>query len=190
MHCWRTKYELISNVLLWTPSHGRAKAGRPARTYIQQLCVDMGCNLEDLPEAINDREVWRERDGDMHASSTTRWWDESMIKKQLYGIKYSYQIIIVLKCSVCRGCRIHWLHLCNGVRLHPTGFLDIILNNLMVRLQYWSFISFIASGRSSGLHPISSHSCCMYVRAGRPAFSRPYVGVHRSISFMSSSLFL
>ena len=38
-------------------------------------------------------------------------------------------------------------------------------------------LSFIASGRSSGLHPVSSHSCCMYVRAGRPAFARPYVGV-------------
>ena len=26
--------ELISDVLQWTPSHGREKAGRPARTYI------------------------------------------------------------------------------------------------------------------------------------------------------------
>ena len=51
-------------------------------------------------------------------------------------------------------------------------------------------LSFIASGRSSGLHPVSSHSCWMYVRAGRPAFSRPYVGVHRSTSLMSSSLLL
>ena len=50
--------------------------------------------------------------------------------------------------------------------------------------------SFIASGRSSGLHPVSSHSCCIYVRAGRPAFARPYVGVHRSTSLMSSSLLL
>ena len=49
-------------------------------------------------------------------------------------------------------------------------------------------LSFIASGSSSGLHPVSSHSCCMYVRAGRPAFARPYVGVHRSTSLMSSSL--
>ena len=48
--------------------------------------------------------------------------------------------------------------------------------------------SFIASGWSSGLHPISSHSCCMYVRAGCPAFAWPYVGVHRSTSLMSSSL--
>ena len=51
-------------------------------------------------------------------------------------------------------------------------------------------LSFIASGRSSGLHPVSSHSCCMYVRAGRPAFARPYVGIHRSTSLMSSSLLL
>ena len=51
-------------------------------------------------------------------------------------------------------------------------------------------LSFIAFGRSSGLHPVSSHSCCMYVRAGRPAFAWPCVGVHRSTSLMSSSLLL
>ena len=43
-------------------------------------------------------------------------------------------------------------------------------------------LSFIASVRSSGLYPVSSLSCCMYVRSGRPAFARPYVGVHRSTS--------
>ena len=51
-------------------------------------------------------------------------------------------------------------------------------------------LSFIASSRSSGLHPVSSHCCCMYVRAGRPAFAQPYVGVHRSTSLISSSLLL
>ena len=51
-------------------------------------------------------------------------------------------------------------------------------------------LSFIALGRSSGLHPVSSHSCCMYVRAGRPAFAWTYAGVHRSTSLMSSSLLL
>ena len=51
-------------------------------------------------------------------------------------------------------------------------------------------LSFIASGRSSGLHPVSSHSCCMYVQAGHSAFARPYAGVHRSTSLMSSSLLL
>ena len=51
-------------------------------------------------------------------------------------------------------------------------------------------LSFIASGRSSGLHPVSSQSCCMYVRAGCPTFARPYVGVHMSTSLMSLSLLL
>ena len=70
-HCWRSRDELISDVLLWTPTHGRAKAGRPARTYIQQLCEDTGCCPEDLPEAMNDREKWRERVRDIRATSTT-----------------------------------------------------------------------------------------------------------------------
>ena len=26
-HCWRSREELISDVLLWTPTHSRAKAG-------------------------------------------------------------------------------------------------------------------------------------------------------------------
>ena len=73
-HCWRSRDELISDVLLWTPTYGRAKAGRLARTYIQQLCEDTGCSPEDLPEAMNDREKWRERVRDICASGTTWWW--------------------------------------------------------------------------------------------------------------------
>ena len=57
-HCWRSRDKLISDVLQWTPSHGRVKAGRPAQTYIQQLCADTGCSPEDLLEAIDDREGW------------------------------------------------------------------------------------------------------------------------------------
>ena len=73
-HCWRSKDELISDVLLWTPAYGQVKAGRPVRTYIQQLCEDTRCSPEDLPEAMNDREKWRERVRYMRASGTTWWW--------------------------------------------------------------------------------------------------------------------
>ena len=73
-HCWRSKDELISDVLLWTPTYGQAKAGRPARTYIQQLCEDTGCNPEDLPEAMNNREKWRERVWDIRVGGTIWWW--------------------------------------------------------------------------------------------------------------------
>ena len=64
------------------------------------------------------------------------------------------------------------------------------LSRISLTLSRHFSLSFITSSRSSGLHPISSHSCCMYVRDGRPAFARLYVGVHRSISLMSSSLLL
>ena len=73
-HCRRSRDELISDVLLCTPTYGRAKAGRPARTYIQQLYEDTGCSPEDLPETMNDREKWRERVRDIRASGTTWWW--------------------------------------------------------------------------------------------------------------------
>ena len=73
-HCRRSRDELRRDILLWTPTHGRAKAGRPARTYIQQLCEDTGCCPEDLPRAMNDREEWRERVRDIRATSATWWW--------------------------------------------------------------------------------------------------------------------
>ena len=48
-HFWRSKDELISDVLLWKPTHGHASVGRPARTYIDQLCEDAGCTAGELP---------------------------------------------------------------------------------------------------------------------------------------------
>ena len=68
---WRSKDELISDVLPWTPAYGQAKAGQPAQTYTQQLWEDTGCSPEDLPKVMNDREKWRERVRDIRASGTT-----------------------------------------------------------------------------------------------------------------------
>ena len=73
-HCWRSRDELISDVLQWTPSYGQAKAGWPAWIYIQQICKDTGCCSEDMPEAMNNREDWREKVRDIRAGSTTWWW--------------------------------------------------------------------------------------------------------------------
>ena len=73
-HCWRSRDELISDVLLWTPTYGRVKAGRPVWTYIPQQCEDTGCSPEDLPEVMNDGEKWRERVRDIRAGGTTWWW--------------------------------------------------------------------------------------------------------------------
>ena len=100
-HCWRSRDKLISDVLLWTPSHRQAKAGRPARTYIQQLCSNMRCSPEDLPEAMDDRERWQERVRDICADSMTWWWWYSYCNRvfMLFGNKLYLMIsILTVKC--------------------------------------------------------------------------------------------
>ena len=66
----------------------------------------------------------------------------------------------------------------------------VLAARISLTLSRHSSLSFIALGRSSGQQPVSSHSCWMYVRAGRPAFARPCVGIHKSTSLMSLSLLL
>ena len=66
----------------------------------------------------------------------------------------------------------------------------VLAARISLTLSRHSSLSFIALGRSSGQHPVSSHSCWMYVRAGRPTFARPCVGIHKSTSLMSSPLLL
>ena len=96
-HCWRSKNELVSDVLLWTPTYGQAKAGRPARTYIQQLCEDTGYNSEDLPGAMNDREKWRQIVRDIRAGGTTWWWWRWCITNN--SIKHQSFVYALLNCQ-------------------------------------------------------------------------------------------
>ena len=65
-----------------------------------------------------------------------------------------------------------------------------IITDIHDSLSRHTSLTSIAFGRSSGLHSLSTQSCCMQVRAERPAFARPYEGVYRSTSLVSSSLLL
>ena len=43
-HCWKSRDELINDILLWTPAYGWSNAGRPARTYssyerVKDICA-------------------------------------------------------------------------------------------------------------------------------------------------------
>ena len=96
-HCWRSRDELISDVLLWTPTHGRAKAGRPARTYIQQLCEDTGCCPEDLPRAMNVR--------DIRATCAIWWWWWLCIRKKEEILLYFFLLVVTrLLCMFIDSC--------------------------------------------------------------------------------------
>ena len=48
------KLRIKSKVLLWTPKHVHTNSGQPARNYMYQLCIDMGCGQEDLSGTMND----------------------------------------------------------------------------------------------------------------------------------------
>ena len=71
--CRRSKDEFISDVLLWTTTHGHTSVNWSASTYIHQLCASTGCSLEDLPKEMDDRDGWRERykDKEFHAIGKT-----------------------------------------------------------------------------------------------------------------------
>ena len=52
----------MSGVLLWTLICEHTSVSQSAMTHIHQLCVDTRCSLEDLTEAVDDRNRWRESD--------------------------------------------------------------------------------------------------------------------------------
>ena len=66
-----------------------------------------------------------------------------------------------------------------------------LVARISLTLSRHSSLSFIALGRSSGQQPVSSHSClnCTFELVVL-LFARPYVGIHKSTSLMSSSLLL
>ena len=58
---------------------------QPIRTYLQQLCSDTGCSLEDLPKVMNDRDEWwesereRERERESRKSVLVAWFYDDII---------------------------------------------------------------------------------------------------------------
>ena len=77
------------------PLHGRAKAGRLSRTYIQQFCADTVCSLEDRPEVMDDRE----------GQGYPCWWRDMMIMITIdmrkewnfkYELSFNFWIIFLI----------------------------------------------------------------------------------------------
>ena len=53
--CSKSKNEVVSDVLLWLPIHGRRSRGSPAKTFVDQIMEDTSCNYEELPNAMMNR---------------------------------------------------------------------------------------------------------------------------------------
>ena len=126
-HCWRSKDELISDVLLWTPSHRKAKAGRLAWTYIEQICADTGCIPEDLPEVMDDSEEWRER---VPADGATLWWPWWWFRSLLFSVFLGLFLFYFYLYIIRHNGKIH-------ERLNSSGFFFVfflVINNRPVLL--------------------------------------------------------
>ena len=110
------------------------------------------------------------------------WWDSCYIIWFRVVFSFSWDILFnfFLSSPLVSWCPLP-VFLFHGVRVQYSQVLALS--------RHFS-LSFITSGGSSGLHLVSSHSCCIYVRTGRPDFAWPYAGVHKSTSFMNSSLLL
>ena len=91
-------------------------------------------------------------------------------------------------CVMCITCH-HRIYTCYHHHHHHHHHVMSLARIFLTLSRHFS-LSLIASSRSSGLHSVSSHSCCMYVCAGRPGFARTDVGVHRITSLMSTSQLL
>ena len=51
-HCWRSKDEIVSDLILWHPKHGRASRGRPRKTFINQLLDDTQLQRDTIEAAM------------------------------------------------------------------------------------------------------------------------------------------
>ena len=60
-HCFRSKHEVVHQLILWEPKHGSRSVGGQLRTYIDQLESDTGIPRENLANAMEDREGWRKK---------------------------------------------------------------------------------------------------------------------------------
>ena len=96
-HCWRSRDELIRDVLLWTPTHGRAKAGRPARTFssyvrirdvVLKTCLgrwtigrsgERGSGISVLPARHDDDEI---KPPVRYLFEAQQWWSNTHNVKQ------------------------------------------------------------------------------------------------------------
>ena len=71
-HCLRRKVEVINQLLLWDPMHGKRSRGRSVRTYIDQLMDDAQLDNEELPFAMDDRDGWKRQVMDARLRSIGR----------------------------------------------------------------------------------------------------------------------
>ena len=65
----KSKNELISDVLRWTPTIRHSSVSRLRKIYTNLVCTDTGSRLENLPRAIADRDARKRKSRDFELSA-------------------------------------------------------------------------------------------------------------------------
>ena len=91
--CQRTFSRLLDFLLKnGTRPYKWSSVGGPARVYLHQLCVDFGYSFEDLPEAMDERDRWEEREGGREGGEGNWCCQHDLIMIMIYIYIYIYMI--------------------------------------------------------------------------------------------------
>ena len=58
-HCKRRKGSVVSNLITWQPTQRKRTAGRPTKTYVDQLQADTGYTTGEMESCMENRNLWR-----------------------------------------------------------------------------------------------------------------------------------
>ena len=58
-HCLCRDDEVVSDLVLWEPTHGTRRRGRPPESYIRNLERETGIPASEMRVAMMNRAVWR-----------------------------------------------------------------------------------------------------------------------------------
>ncbi len=98
----------------------------------------IGCNPEDLPEAMNDREKWREMVRDIRAGNTTWWWWYICVCVCVcVCVRVCVCVLIFL--SVCNACEF----VCVCLHVHVCVYMYVFFWHclLVYNIKHQKFVS-------------------------------------------------
>ena len=58
-HCLRRDDEVVSDLVIWEPTHGTRRRGRPPESYIRNLERETGIPASEMRVTMMNRAVWR-----------------------------------------------------------------------------------------------------------------------------------
>ena len=93
---WRSKDQVIGDVLLWTPTYGRTSLCWSASTYTYPICADTRCNLKGLRgwlETDSESESERERERERESQESPCWLCDLMMIMMMMELLFCWVML-------------------------------------------------------------------------------------------------